>query len=180
MLHFNISVHSCWGIFYLQKQQQETKEHTLLFLQSCKREILIKTWWLHSPSLRISQSNCLIGLQLHQQDSYRSKKKKNHWISYWVEQLISCDLCTDACPLVHGWPPEMPLLHRTKLHLIKFTALIETSCSRAQIHRAKDQTHLQQKGCHQLAESGNSINLADHPNNMNAHAKHRFECCEWF
>lgn len=43
--------------------------------------------------------------------------------------------------------------------------------------RAADQTQLQQKWCHQWAEIGNS---ADHPNNMDTHAKHRFECCEWF
>lgn len=66
---------------------------------------------------------------------------------------------TDACSVVRTCPPEKLLLHRTKLHLITLAALIEMSCSRAQIHEPEDQTHLQQKGCHQLAKSGNSINF---------------------
>lgn len=68
-------------------------------------------------------------------------------------------MLTDACPVAHTCPAEKLLLHGKKPHLITFTALIETSCPCAQIHGAKDQTHFQQKGCHQLAESGNSIKL---------------------
>lgn len=102
-------------------------------------------WSLCLPLLCSSQTNCL-----------RAERSNSHW-EFDTELNNSFHMICVYRRLPGGaystCPPEMLLLlHRTKLHLIKFTALIEMSCSRAQIHRAKDQTHLRQKGCRQLAK----------------------------
>lgn len=86
------------------------------------------------------------------------------------------------------WPPGGLLLHCTKIDFIKCTALAETSS--AQIHRATDQTHRQQKGWHQLAERVNLINLRGphkiawtHMLNRDLNAGRDFlqnPCCKYF
>ena len=81
-------------------------------------------------------------------------------------------------------PPEKLLPRRTQSSVwLNSQALTEMSRPPAQIQGAKDQTHLQQKGCHQLAgKNGNSIKPGQTTQITwtHAHAKHRFECGEWF
>lgn len=77
-----------------------------------------------------------------------SMKLINNHSEFNTESRGSSDvMCVYRC-LPGGSPPT--LLCCTKLHLIKSTAPVQMSCSRAQIHQAQDQ--IQQPCCRLAAE----------------------------